>query len=59
MTHLVNIAIYPDGYFLAEAMTIGTSPEEIELISLGQVAEERIMPIRFSPMTTISCSQGF
>lgn len=45
MTHLVNLAIDPGGYFLAESVTIGTSPEEIEEIRLGRVKEDRMSAI--------------
>ena len=45
MTCLVNMSIDPGGYFLAESITVGTSPEEIEEIRLGKVEEERMQII--------------
>jgi len=42
VTHLVNMLIDPGGYFLAESVTVGTSPEEIEEIRLGKVEEDRM-----------------
>ena len=41
-----EMGIIPDGYFVAKPKTIGSSDEEMEAMSRGELAEVRVIEIR-------------